>query len=396
MTDGSKDISEAAKKIAEEYGKLRTQLEKQIELVGLEDYEKKLKDLQLQLPELEKKFGSKRGQIIFGLSLELINREEIERQFQELEKYYRSNEEKIIDASKWASDQINQLTLSDFEYQRQKAREEYAERVKDAGETEDLKRALSLKLQSIDDKEFENKKQNFEKEMDLLREQREREKKFYGTFGEGMKEGFQNMQTAYQDGLQAAQEITQGMTSAFESFFDYTSQGFMNFRDLAMNILNDIYKALMRTLIIQPLVQGIEGLFTSGGGQWQGPLQPGQHYHGGGLVLHSGGMVPQYLVPSFHYGGLNADERAAILQTGEYVVSRRGVAALDRINQGNISSPSVDLHVSLENKSGIPLKADYKAPKFDGKRWVQGIVLDLMVTSPDFKTSFAHLLQGFM
>jgi hypothetical protein len=72
--------------------------------------------------------------------------------------------------------------------------------------------------------------------------------------------------------------------------------------------------------------------------------------HSGGYILHSGGFIPR-----FHSGGLNSDEVPAILQKGEYVVSRRGVATLDKINSGIVGgAPKVSLVVN--NNTGQSVK----------------------------------------
>ena len=59
----------------------------------------------------------------------------------------------------------------------------------------------------------------------------------------------------------------------------------------------------------------------------------GMVVHQGGYIMHSGGPV------RMHGGGLKADERPAILQTGEYVLRRDavrkiGLSNLDRMNTG--------------------------------------------------------------
>lgn len=89
---------------------------------------------------------------------------------------------------------------------------------------------------------------------------------------------------------------------------------------------------------------GTSGFGTAG---LLGPMFVG---HSGGYILHSGGFIPR-----FHSGGLNSDEVPAILQKGEYVVSRRGVAALDKINSGSVGgSPKVSLVVN--NNTGQSVK----------------------------------------
>lgn len=63
---------------------------------------------------------------------------------------------------------------------------------------------------------------------------------------------------------------------------------------------------------------------------------PTMFAHSGGMTFHEGGLVPR-----FHSGGLSPDERLAILQTNEYVISGKGVKAaglgtLNAINSGKM------------------------------------------------------------
>ena len=63
--------------------------------------------------------------------------------------------------------------------------------------------------------------------------------------------------------------------------------------------------------------------------------------------MHSGGMVPPW------YANLKPDERRIIGQTGEGMVSRKGMAALDRINSGDLGgggSPNVNVKVYIGNE----------------------------------------------
>lgn len=73
--------------------------------------------------------------------------------------------------------------------------------------------------------------------------------------------------------------------------------------------------------------------------------------HGGGMVMHGGGMVPWIKA----HRGLLPDERPTILQTGEGVLSRRGVAAIggpgvvEAANQGT----SIGTIMMTNNMGGI-------------------------------------------
>lgn len=99
---------------------------------------------------------------------------------------------------------------------------------------------------------------------------------------------------------------------------------------------------------------------------WFGIMQGGEtpkqiETHTGGYIMHSGGLAP--------------DERMALVQTGEYVVSRKGVAALDRINQGQMGNPNVNIVMNVENNTEKPVDAKAGNVSFDGEKYIIGVVL---------------------
>jgi hypothetical protein len=106
---------------------------------------------------------------------------------------------------------------------------------------------------------------------------------------------------------------------------------------------------------------GITGMFHDGG----------VVMHQGGLVMHAGGYVPRY-----HAGGLSGDERPAILQTGEGVLSRRGMANLGALNAGMAGGGgNLNVNVQIENQTGTPVKAEQSSVKFDGESYIVGVIL---------------------
>jgi len=183
-----------------------------------------------------------------------------------------------------------------------------------------------------------------------------------GTLSEGFLEAIydysEKVRSAFMRAKEAGTQITSSMENAFMNFFDVTSEGFLNFGKLAESILNDIYKALLKALIIQPLTEALTG--------WVGGLFKS---HSGGVVAHSGGYIPR-----FHPGGLAWDEVPAILQKGEYVVSRKGVDFLDKINKGQLPA-GVNVAINIENQTGVPVKAEQTGAKFDGEKYIIGVVL---------------------
>ena len=202
-------------------------------------------------------------------------------------------------------------------------------------------------------------------------------------FVAGLKNYSQQAKTIYEEMEDAGKRVAQAMENSFMRFFDYTSKDFMNFGKLAESILHDIYMEAMRMAIVKPLVTGI----ASGLGFLLGGL-----FHQGGLVMHSGGLVPAFAgIPRYHWGGLASDEVPAILQRGEYVVSRKGIATLEAINQGKVSTggDGVVVNFHMENKTGLPLKAIPKGTRVDERTKTKIILMDLLWTDPEVRNTLA-------
>jgi len=52
------------------------------------------------------------------------------------------------------------------------------------------------------------------------------------------------------------------MESSMQDFFDMTSDGFLDFGDLAQDVLNQIMQQMIKMAIIKPLVSGVTGMAT--------------------------------------------------------------------------------------------------------------------------------------
>ncbi|MFQ5834327.1 MAG: phage tail tape measure protein [bacterium] len=149
---------------------------------------------------------------------------------------------------------------------------------------------------------------------------------------------------------------------------DVFNTGELNFRNFAesiqkiMNraisgIIADLIRLKLRTAILGEaagdaggglnILAAIGSLFGAAGGAAPpstgtnpSPAGPGG---GGSLARHSGGMITKD-TPRFHSGGFNRllaeDERMAVLQTGEGVLSREGIKNLGKLNKGQLSKDS--------------------------------------------------------
>ena len=281
-------------------------------------------------------------------------------------------------AREWLTNRINKLTLSEFDYQRTKLLEEYQERAKILGWTEELYSALKLDLAKLEEQQTAKEKaelqkrleedaraiqqrfdQWYEQNKERLAQLTKELKGYWGNFKEGIQDTVRSWGDAFDQMKQIGRDTAQATQRAFSDFFfDVFTGKLKDIGDTFKSLLNSILRSVsnvMSTQITTSLFKEL-GLVKS---------------HQGGLVMHSGG----YVVPRFHFGGLASDEVPAILQRGEYVVSRRGVEALDRINTGQIGAIP-NIIVNVENKSSLPLKAEQKSINFNGKDVVISWILE--------------------
>jgi hypothetical protein len=213
-------------------------------------------------------------------------------------------------------------------------------------------------------------------------------KEYTGTFGEGFQKGVLEYQYSVKTAFQGGQEIAKSMTSSMEkdfmTFFDHTSKGFLNFHDLAVSLLADVEKALIKTLLVQPLVAAITGAMTGntpsasslgllgsviGGvgsllGFGAAPTAAGTGAASGfedlslsdtttlTPIMHEGGPIQR-----LHQGGhaLKPGEVPIIAKVGEYMLrqsaaQRLGPSALNALNEGKVpGSTHISVPVTVHN-----------------------------------------------
>lgn len=137
--------------------------------------------------------------------------------------------------------------------------------------------------------------------------------------------------------------ISGGLTRAFDDFID---KGEVNFEQLTRSMIANLAKVALQMAIIQPLFGGGS---TSGGGIVGSALAG--IFHDGGIVGEGGGTraVPGLAfatAPRFHSGGfpgMRAGEVPAILERGEQVIPKGGMAASGgRPIVFNITTPDVE------------------------------------------------------
>lgn len=159
----------------------------------------------------------------------------------------------------------------------------------------------------------------------------------------------QDLRRDAQDFSYMAVGLSEGIASAFHDAFVNIGRDANSFRDVMVGALEAVAHAVRRAAadllayqIRLMMIKALGGLLPGGGAG----MMPLPTAHNGGLIdgsfprMHSGGTV----------GGrrLRPDELNVTLQRGEYVVSRRGVEQLDRINRGERAgggSDRVDVRV---------------------------------------------------
>lgn len=175
-------------------------------------------------------------------------------------------------------------------------------------------------------------------------------KEHEGTYAEGMATGWKkymdSIGSEFQRGEQMSQDLAKTMHGALEEFFfdpaKFSWDNLWNsLRRIAAKAMADMVMDWMKSLgkmqsggesCFSGLFAPFKSLFGFGGGaggvDWSGIELPAEGYHTGGPVRR------------MHRGGLMSDEVPAILQTGEYVMSRKQVAAMK--SGGGSSGPTVN------------------------------------------------------
>jgi hypothetical protein len=98
---------------------------------------------------------------------------------------------------------------------------------------------------------------------------------------------------------------------------------------------------------------------------------------------HTGGVIGVN-IPKYHAGG----EVLMMGQTGEGVISRKGMQFIESINKGDKSAfGGSNVEVNVINNSSQPVSAKQSQPKFDGKRMIVDVILqDLNSSGPISRT----------
>jgi len=251
-----------------------------------------------------------------------------------------------------------------------------------------------------------------------------------GTFSEGLMQGvidyYRQMKTTFEYGITVVNDFASVAKSSFSSFFKDLKNNqlksfgeyFTDFCDKLLDKwLDTLSEMLVNTIMTGRAIRsasvgggaleggvfggllgilgfsvgkGLGGSLT-GSGYFTGP-GPADFYgvpntpvtvlHGGGIVGKEGGIIMAPATtfvnaPRFHSG----NEYPAILREGEGVFTPEQMRAMSPARGLAQSSPSVV--INIENKTNAQVKAREGASRFDGKRWVKSIMLELATVDSD-------------
>ena len=84
----------------------------------------------------------------------------------------------------------------------------------------------------------------------------------------------------------------------------------------------------------------------------------------GAMKYHTGGIA-----------GLQPNEVPAILQDGEGVFTKEQMKSIGKYSGGTSISGAPNVHINLNNQSGVPLDGDSGGMKFDGEKYILDVVV---------------------
>lgn len=141
-----------------------------------------------------------------------------------------------------------------------------------------------------------------------------------------------------------------GIENAMSSFLDYSSDGFLKFGDLAKSVLGEIYKALVRELIISQMIaairRGVSGLFGGVGGAANAGAGAGL----AGAIPHAHGGI-------YASAGLHAYANSIVSKPTFFAFANGGIPNLGVMGERNGGSPEAIMPLARTSSGDLGVKA---------------------------------------
>ena len=149
-----------------------------------------------------------------------------------------------------------------------------------------------------------------------------------------------------------------GVENAMSSFLDYSNDGFLKFGDLAKSVLGEIYKALVRELIISQMIaairRGVSGLFSGVGGAANAGAGAGM---AGAIGNAQGGVYAS--------AGLHAYANSIVSKPTFFAFANGGVPRLGVMGERNGGSPEAIMPLTRTSSGDLGVKAQLSNIKIE-------------------------------
>lgn len=183
-----------------------------------------------------------------------------------------------------------------------------------------------------------------------------------------------------------AQQTASAMSNALgDGFFNIMKGNFGDLKSVLANFGNDCLRIISQ-VIAKMLVMK---MIMMAGGSFFGIPLTGFHTGGSIYKYHTGGMPRRA-----HTGYLASDEVPIITQTGEGIVSRRGMQAvggsygLNRINRGGSASREPVIHINIVQNMQTYDTNDY----IRNKKSIAGAVISELESNGQIRTALKNLV----
>ena len=259
-----------------------------------------------------------------------------------------------------------------------------------ASQKNEIEKAYNIYIKYLNKRTIANYKNTQEQKKEYIR--------LHGTIKDGIayqiEQYKKTIPTAYEQGINIMQNLTSTLQDGWMSFFDYTSKGFMDFGNLATNVLNDVYKRIVKMSVVNPLVNSIMGGVSSFLTPSAAPANYATHmggYANGGVFnkFANGGAFTNTIVDTptpFAYGDSFGRKLGVMGEAGA-----EAIMPLQRHNGvlGVKSTPS-NVVINVKNESGIPMNFE----KIAQAQTDDGQVIDIVMKHLNYDQDFRSAIKG--
>lgn len=214
------------------------------------------------------------------------------------------------------------------------------------------------------------------------------------SFKEGWKQAWydyaNNLNSTFNLATDMARKTAEAMAQGFKTFFFDLFEGriknlkdvLRSFADFAKQIIAEVIARVITAKLVTAGVSALTSLFgVTGAHESSGVATFGNSNAPGGQFMvnmpkgEAGGKVQKFAVggPVFS----NDDTVPAMLKSGEYVLSNKGVSLLDRLNQGNLPfGGRLDVHIHNAPQGTV-------ADGVSMRKEMEGMVVDIILKNRD-------------